>query len=77
MTVIIGGRPDGSRFCRGCGCDDDHACVTDDGPCAWALLDVMMPTGVCTACADRLGWNMRAMATIGIGHIDLEDEEAA
>jgi hypothetical protein len=62
MTRIFGGRPGGLRMCRRCGCDDDHACITDDGPCAWVLLDVETPTGVCSACAES---------------VDLDDEEAA
>jgi hypothetical protein len=61
--------------CRGCGCDDDHACVTREGPCAWVLLDIDMPTGVCSACAIRVGWDMREMATMGFGQG--ADEEAA
>ena len=31
--------------CRGCGCDDDNACLDDAGqPCSWA------EPGLCTAC---------------------------
>ncbi len=89
MALIIGGRPSGLRMCRGCGCDDNHACVTDDGPCAWVLLDFVieptarglrvhpLPAGVCSRCAEELAYDMRELATIGIGHIDLDDEEAA
>ena len=53
MTYIIGGPPNGLRTCRGCGCDDDHACITDDGPCAWALLDVDSPTPIPTTLSRR------------------------
>jgi hypothetical protein len=34
------------RFCRVCGCDDLHACVSDAGvPCHWVEDDL------CSACA--------------------------
>ncbi len=32
--------------CSACGCTQDDACVTDDGPFTWA------EPGLCTACAD-------------------------
>lgn len=32
--------------CRFCGCDDNHACETDDGPCGWSK------PGYCSACYD-------------------------
>jgi len=42
--------------CRECGCDDNHACVDARGKsCAWFLLDILTPTGICTFCATRLG----------------------
>lgn len=68
-VVIIGGRTL-LRTCRGCGCDDDYACETPDGPCSWVLLDVDLPTGVCSACAVRAGWDMRALATMGFVDVD-------
>jgi hypothetical protein len=56
----------GRRTCRGCGCDDDHACITDTGPCAWVLLDVDGPTGVCTACAGFMGWHQDGLRLVGM-----------
>ena len=56
----------GWRTCRGCGCDDNHACVTAAGPCAWVLLDVETPTGVCSACAEMFRWHPALLATIGL-----------
>jgi len=53
------------RICRGCGCDDNHACITDDGPCAWALIDLVTPTGVCTACAMELAWHPIVLLNVG------------
>lgn len=38
------------RRCRICGCTDDHACMTDEGPCYW------IEDGLCSACADRGGY---------------------
>ena len=37
--------PPPPRRCRGCGCDDTHACVTPAGPCHWVSPDR------CSACA--------------------------
>jgi len=34
--------------CRICGCDDNHACVTKEGPCHWVKKDL------CSACSDLL-----------------------
>lgn len=51
--------------CRGCDCDDNHACETPDGPCAWILLDIATPTGVCSACAIELNWDQEGMAFVG------------
>jgi hypothetical protein len=72
------------RTCRGCGCDDNHACIVtvhdgegrpiEDRPCAWVLLDVAEPMGICSACAEELRWDPRAMAEIRpVG----EEEDAA
>jgi hypothetical protein len=50
------------RMCRGCGCDDRHACIGPAGPCAWVLLDVETPTGVCSLCAEEMGWDPALLA---------------
>lgn len=34
----------GVRACRTCGCTDERACMTDDGPCWWVEADL------CSAC---------------------------
>ncbi len=34
------------RKCRVCGCTDDHACMTNEGPCHWVEEDL------CSACAE-------------------------
>lgn len=36
-----------ARRCTECGCTDDRACITDEGPCWWAAYDL------CSACAGR------------------------
>lgn len=33
--------------CKVCGCTDDNACMTDDGPCHWITMD----QNWCSACA--------------------------
>jgi hypothetical protein len=71
MSLIGFGKP--VCRCRGCGCDDNHACMTGDGPCRWVLLDLDAPTGVCSACAELLGWDQRFFARL----YDDADEEAA
>lgn len=48
--------------CRGCGCTDLRACP---GGCSWFLLDIDTATGVCSACAQEVGWDMRALAMLG------------
>jgi len=53
------------RTCRGCGCDDNHACVTELGACCWVLLDVETPTGICSVCAVELGWHSGHMLMVG------------
>jgi hypothetical protein len=35
------------RVCRVCGCDDNHACLTDDGLCYWVEDDL------CSACVGK------------------------
>lgn len=69
----------GQRTCRGCGCTDNNACMTDDGPCSWVLMDVdceareagRQPTtearphtGICSACAEALDWHPVTMLQI-------------
>lgn len=53
------------RMCRGCGCTDDRACLTEYGPCAWTLLDVTTPTGICSVCAEELDWHQDLMIELG------------
>lgn len=63
------------RYCRGCGCDDNHACtvtVTDaqdrvigEQPCCWIMLDVDTPTGVCSACAVEVEWDGQMLVLMG------------
>jgi hypothetical protein len=33
--------------CRVCGCTDDHACMTSEGPCHWVGSDL------CSACVGK------------------------
>lgn len=53
--------------CRGCGCDDDHACIdpATREPCSWALLDTEAASGICTTCAERAGWHPIALLAVG------------
>lgn len=52
--------------CRGCGCDDLNACVDEVGrPCAWVLLDIHEPTGICSACAEDAGYDQRLFLYAG------------
>jgi hypothetical protein len=68
MALRYGKIPTSTIYtCRGCGCDDMNACVTDDGPCAWVLLDVETPTGVCSCCAWDVGWHPVELAIMGKG----------
>lgn len=58
------------RICRGCGCTDDHACITDDGEaCSWVLLDIMSPSGICSFCADEYEWNPEIMQMVGFADL--------
>jgi len=42
--------------CRGCDCDDDHACVDAAGNvCSWFSIEVALPAGVCSFCATANG----------------------
>lgn len=54
------------RICRGCGCDDNHACMTVGGPCAWVLLDIETPSGICSACAELMGWDPQMLIAAGM-----------
>lgn len=40
--------------CIGCGCDDLHACISQDTglPCSWLRLDRPAGVGVCSACPE-------------------------
>lgn len=40
------------RVCRVCACTDSHACITTNGPCAWAA-NYDDNTGICTACDEQ------------------------
>lgn len=44
--------------CIGCGCDDMHACVGDQGPCSWIVVDYLIGRGVCSCCESHMDrWN--------------------
>lgn len=44
--------------CIGCGCDDLHACVGDEGPCSWLVVEYDTCRGVCSCCQEQLErWN--------------------
>jgi hypothetical protein len=65
--LIVPGAVPEPRICRGCGCTDARACP---GGCAWVLLDIATPTGICSRCAVRLEWQVQLLATvdnIGLG----------
>jgi hypothetical protein len=72
MTVIIGRK--NLRTCRGCGCDDDHACETETGPCSWTLLDLEGESGVCSACAEKVHYHPLALGAMGLAS---EQEQTA
>lgn len=42
--------------CRGCGCDDNHACINAETkqPCHWLTVDRLAGTGICSECAALL-----------------------
>jgi hypothetical protein len=74
MTMRYGHVPTGIiYFCRYCGCDDLNACVDENGhPCAWVLLDVETPSGICSACAEDCNYNQRVFLFAGrqeAGHV--------
>ncbi|MGD0585570.1 MAG: ParB/RepB/Spo0J family partition protein [Oryzomonas sp.] len=44
--------------CIGCGCDDNHACAGDGGPCSWIVVDRQTGKGVCSECEGSMEeWN--------------------
>ena len=49
------------RICRGCGCTDLQACP---GGCAWVLLDIGRPSGICSQCAEEVAWEPEMMMEI-------------
>jgi hypothetical protein len=62
MTLLLKRRPH-ERTCRGCGCTDSEACP---GGCAWVLLDIDGPTGICSTCAQAFRWHPALMAAAGV-----------
>ena len=48
------------RICTECGCTDDFACISSDGPCAWSANR----SDVCTACDDALMADLVAAASV-------------
>lgn len=72
--ILLGDTPppglQAGRFCRGCGCTDNHACIDDAGPCGWFVLDVGTPSGVCTRCAAELDCNPVLIDTVGTDAMD-------
>lgn len=57
------------RACIGCGCTDEHACVSEDGePCAW-YVHVGDDAGLCSACvaiAARVNGVLAQLESAGI-----------
>lgn len=57
------------RVCRGCKCDDLHACLDDDGadrlPCSWNEV-FADGTGICSRCA-RIVANIAARSSRAAG----------
>ena len=41
-----------AKVCKICGCTDDNACITEEGPCSWAFNTQGGP--VCSACVFEL-----------------------
>lgn len=65
-----------TQRCRVCGCTQDRACETDNGPCDWAEVDL------CTACLVRFNPEIDRLcehcdATLGAGEPDDGWEETA
>lgn len=63
------GRREPTHSCRGCGCTENRPCP---GGCAWVLLDIATPTGICSVCAEELMWDPGALVMLG-----LEEGDAA
>ena len=42
-------QPIPGRYCRFCGCTEDHAC---DGGCSWRVEPDQLEPGICSACFD-------------------------
>jgi hypothetical protein len=40
--------------CFGCGCTDTKACVTNDAPCHWLVLERTLGLGVCSSCPEHV-----------------------
>ncbi|WP_179038474.1 hypothetical protein [Limnobaculum xujianqingii] len=41
--------------CSQCGCDDHHACVSEQGqPCHWVQVNRVTGVGICSHCAEHL-----------------------
>ena len=64
-TRVSARDPFPKRMCRGCCCTEHNACVvqTDDGlrGCAWVMLEVGEPTGLCDTCAVEFEWDQLLM----------------
>ena len=66
MALLFANEPE-LITCRGCGCDDDHACVDERGrPCAWVLLDLGSATGVCSTCAIEHDFDQRYLVGVWV-----------
>ncbi len=40
--------------CFGCGCTDTKACVNNNKPCHWLVLDKTLGLGVCSNCPEQV-----------------------
>jgi len=56
--------------CIGCGCTEDAACVTTDGPCAWDVeFSIMAGVPICTACvAESEEYGIEQATRVLAGH---------
>lgn len=48
------------KSCKICGCTENHACVTEKGPCSWILPNL------CSACAVELSPEENAQGNYGL-----------